>query len=185
MSSVENRCRRRKVLWGGGEKEDEERNREETCTRLEERKGGTQQSEVSASTAYQEFHRSPTLPDWDQETEGCKQMRYALTEPRANIGLCTQVITGEPGSSASIRKASQSFEQHLQSSKKIPNSPTAATALAHSVEPADDEALEVELGGDAQRERQPERVVERLERSRLSAARDDVERRRLDLHRRR
>ena len=54
--------------------------------------------------------------------------------------------------------------------------------LEHALEAADDEALQVELGGDAQEHLLVERVVVGDERLRVGAARDRMEHRRLDLH---
>ena len=53
--------------------------------------------------------------------------------------------------------------------------------LEDTVEATDDQALEVELGGDAQVQRHVERVVVGDERAGVGAARLDVEDRRLDL----
>src|SRR5262249_19126690 len=56
-----------------------------------------------------------------------------------------------------------------------------ARDLEHAVEPADDEALQVELRRDAEVERHVERIVMRDERPRRRAARDRLHDRRLDL----
>jgi hypothetical protein len=59
--------------------------------------------------------------------------------------------------------------------------PEVAVDLEHLLETAHDQALEVELGCDAQKEVHVERVVMRLEGAGVGAARDRLHHRRLDL----
>ena len=57
-----------------------------------------------------------------------------------------------------------------------------AADLVHALQTADDQALEVQLGGDAHIHINVERIVMRDERPRVRAARDGAEHGRLDLH---
>ena len=56
--------------------------------------------------------------------------------------------------------------------------------LVHALEPADDESLEVQLGGDAKREVHAERVVESIERLGVGAPRPGFQHGCLHLHKR-
>ena len=77
-------------------------------------------------------------------------------------------------------------ELHHREFRVVPNRDAfvaeTAVDLEHALEAADDEALEVELRGDAQEHRLVEGVVVGHERLGVGAARDRVQHRRLDLH---